>query len=65
MFEKSCFYCRKNIPKGQKLSKKVEVYGKVGTFNKDFCNDEHAQQFELFTEELNKRKRVCRPCALR
>lgn len=64
-FQKKCFYCRQKILKEKTFKKEVRVYGKVGTFKKDFCNEEHAEAFESFTEELLKRKRVCIPCALR
>ena len=65
LFRKSCFYCRQPLRKGEGLRKSVAVYGKVGRFKKLFCTPGHSRDFELFTEELNRRKRVCLPCALR
>ncbi len=66
LFGKKCFYCSDKIPKVQEaIKKEVKIYGKVGTFKKMFCGEEHAKSFEAFTEELFKRRKVCLPCALR
>ena len=65
LFGKKCFYCSNKLPKGKEvIEKEVKVYGKVGTFRKAFCDENHAKSFESFTEELFKRRKVCLPCGL-
>lgn len=50
LFKKKCMYCREKIEKGLEEFKEVKVRGYVGTFNKAFCSEKHAEQYE---EELN------------
>ncbi|MBR9690683.1 hypothetical protein GOV08_03280 [Candidatus Woesearchaeota archaeon] len=40
-----CFYCREPIEKGKEHAADVKVPGYVGTFNKKFCSEEHAETY--------------------
>jgi len=64
LFRKRCEFCRKEIGKGKGTAEKVEVYGRVGTWKKDFCSGECLEKYRKVTEELMKtrRPRVCTRC---
>ena len=61
-FKKECAFCKKPAEKG--LTEKVEVYGRVGTWKKDFCSEECLEKYEEATAELMKTRkpRVCTRC---
>ena len=46
------------------IKKKVEIYGRVGTWNKSFCSEECLERYENRTEQLMKTRRpnVCMKC---
>ena len=63
-FKKECGFCKKQIEKGKGVEDKVEVFGRVGTWKKDFCSEEHLEKYKQVTEELMKTRRpnVCTRC---
>ncbi|MCK5017313.1 MAG: hypothetical protein KAS32_09585 [Candidatus Peribacteraceae bacterium] len=62
-FSKKCETCKQKIQKGR-IEKKVEVYGRVGTWNRSFCSEECLEKYENRTEQLMKTRRpnVCMKC---
>lgn len=64
IFKKECAFCKKKIEKGRGIKEKVEVYGRVGTWKKDFCSVECLEKYIESTEQLMKtrRPRVCSRC---
>lgn len=64
LFQKNCGFCRKDIGKGKGLNEKVEVFGRVGLWKKDFCSEECLERYRQATEQLMKtrRPRVCTRC---
>ncbi len=61
-FKKECAFCKK--PAEKWLTEKVEVYGRVGTWKKDFCSEECLEKYKQATSELMKTRkpRVCTRC---
>ncbi len=57
LFSKKCEYCRTKIEKGKEIKKDVKVSGYVGTHPKNFCCEEHANQYERELEEYTKKTR--------
>jgi len=62
--KRTCELCKQLIEKGNGVSEKVEVYGLVGDFRRNFCSEEHLEKYKKRTEELMKtrRPRVCNSC---
>ncbi|NIP40226.1 MAG: hypothetical protein GTN37_02635 [Candidatus Aenigmarchaeota archaeon] len=62
MLRKKCEFCKQEIEKGVK--ERVEVYGRVGTWKKDFCSEECLERYRKVTVELMKTRRpnVCTRC---
>lgn len=63
LFGKKCEFCKKPIGK-EGIKERVEVYGRVGTWKKDFCSEECLEKYKQATEELMKTRRpnVCMRC---
>lgn len=63
-FKKKCHHCKAEIPKGKKLTAKVEVYGLVGEHKKTFCSEECLDEYnEITAKKLSTRKEgVCVSC---
>lgn len=61
IFKKECAFCKKRIEKGKGLKEKIEVYGRVGLWKKDFCSGECLEKYKEATAELMKTRRpnVC------
>lgn len=60
LFKKRCMYCREKIEKGQEKFTEVKVPGYVGTFDKPFCSDEHANSYKKeINEQLKNSKSSC------
>ena len=51
LFKKKCEYCRKKIEKGEEIFRDVKVPGFIGTRQKAFCCNEHANAYEREVEE--------------
>ena len=64
IFSKKCEMCKHKIEKGNEIKKKVDVYGRVGTWNRSFCSEECLEKYEIKTEQLMKTRRpnVCTKC---
>ncbi len=64
LLKKECAFCKKQIEKGKEITEKVEVYGRVGTWKKDFCSEDHLEKYKQVTEELMKTRRpnLCARC---
>ena len=64
MFSKSCEFCKQKIPKGEEVIAEVEVYGRVGTWKRHFCSEEHLDAYLKRTEALmaTRRPNVCMKC---
>jgi len=62
LFRKNCEFCKQPIGKG--INERVEVYGRVGNWKKDFCSEECLEKYKQMTEELMKTRRpnVCMRC---
>lgn len=54
LFKKKCEYCKKKIDKGSEVFRDVKVPAFVGTREKAFCSDEHANKYE---EEMKNKKK--------
>jgi len=54
LFGKKCEYCNKKIEKGKEIVKDVKLPEFVGTRPKNFCCQEHAENYVL--EMGNKKK---------
>ena len=61
---KKCFLCKSKVENGG-LREDVEIYGRVGTWKRDFCSEKHLNFYLERTEALMKTRRPCLPCALR
>jgi len=63
-FQKKCEFCKRPIGKGKGITEEVEVYGRVGTWKKNFCSDECLEKYRKMTEELMKTRKpnVCMRC---
>ena len=63
-FKKECAMCKKKIEKGKGMEEKVEVYGRVGEWKKNFCSEECLEKYKQMTAELMKTRkpRVCMRC---
>lgn len=57
IFKKTCSYCRTAIEKGKELKKAVKVPGYVGTRERNFCCEEHANKYAQEVEEHLKKSR--------
>jgi len=55
LFKKRCMYCMEKIEKGHEKFTNVEVPGYVGTLNKPFCSEEHANKYEEEVRNLPKK----------
>jgi len=64
LFGNKCDFCRKKIGKGRELKAKVEVFGRVGKWKKNFCSGECLEGYECRTEDLMKTRRpnICTRC---
>ncbi|MBN2043366.1 MAG: hypothetical protein JW754_06205 [Candidatus Aenigmarchaeota archaeon] len=62
--KKRCETCKKEIEKGKGIQKKVEVFGRVGEWKRNFCSEECLETYEKRTETLMKTRRpnVCMRC---
>lgn len=60
--KKGCAFCKKPVEKG--VNEKVEVYGRVGTWKKDFCSEGCMEKYKEATAELMKTRkpRICTRC---
>ncbi len=63
-FRKKCEFCGRQIEKGKEITEKVEVYGRVGLWKRNFCSEECLEKYKKATSELMKRRRpnVCMRC---
>ena len=63
-FQKKCEFCKRPIGKGKGITEEVEVYGRVGTWKKNFCSEECLEKYRKMTEGLMKTRRpnVCMRC---
>lgn len=66
-FRKKCEFCKKDIEKGREIKEKVEVYGRIGKWEKNFCSEECLEKYIQATSELMKTRRpnVCMRCLRR
>ncbi len=55
VFRKKCYYCRDKIEKRKEIFRDVKVLGFHGTYNKAFCNEEHANLYEQEVKNKNKK----------
>lgn len=55
LFKKKCEYCRKKIDKGKEVEKDVKIPGFVGTRPKNFCCEEHSEEYGKELEEYLKK----------
>jgi ribosomal protein L24E len=64
IFKKKCEFCKKPIEKGEGLKERVEVYGRVGTWERNFCSEECLERYRKATSDLMKTRRpnVCMRC---
>lgn len=64
LFKRECAFCMEKLGKGKVIIEKVEVYGRVGTWKKDFCSEECLEKYKKATAELMKTRkpRVCTRC---
>jgi ribosomal protein L24E len=64
IFKKKCEFCKKTIEKGEGIKEEVEVYGRVGTWERNFCSEECLEKYKQVTAELMKSRRpnVCMRC---
>ena len=51
LFKKKCLYCGKKIEKNSEVFKDVKIPGFIGTREKIFCSQEHANSYEKEVEE--------------
>lgn len=59
LLKEKCEYCREAIEKGKEYKKNVKVPGYVGTFNKSFCSEEHAENYAKEIENIPKKSGCC------
>ncbi len=57
LFRKKCEYCKNKIDKGKELFRDVKDPVFVGTREKAFCSEEHADSYEREMEEHMKKPR--------
>jgi len=62
LFKKKCEYCREKIDKDGEIRKDVKVPGFVGTRQKVFCSDGHANNYEKEVEEHCKKSKGASCC---
>lgn len=63
LFKKKCEYCRNKIDKDKEIKKNVKIPDFVGTHPKNFCSEEHADNYEKELEEhLNNSKKCGGSC---
>ncbi|NIO19903.1 MAG: hypothetical protein GTN76_03975 [Candidatus Aenigmarchaeota archaeon] len=64
LFRKKCEFCKQRVEKGKGVNERVEVYGRVGTWKKDFCSEDCLERYKQVTGELMKTRRpnVCTRC---
>jgi hypothetical protein len=67
LFRKKCEFCKQPIKRGEVITERVEVYGRVGNWKKDFCSGECLEKYKRATAELMKTRRpnVCMRCLRR
>jgi len=46
LFKKKCEYCKKKIEKGEEVFRDIKDPAFVGTREKAFCSEEHADSYE-------------------
>ncbi|MFA4820033.1 MAG: hypothetical protein WC613_03700 [Candidatus Aenigmatarchaeota archaeon] len=46
LFKKKCEFCRVRIAQNSEVKRSVKVPGYVGTFEKAFCCEDHAEMYE-------------------
>ncbi len=59
IFRKKCEYCRGKIEPNGVVKRNVKIPGYVGTFEKTFCSEEHADAYE---EELENKQNASKKC---
>ncbi len=59
LFKKKCEYCRTKIETSTLVKRNVKVPGYVGTFEKSFCSEAHADAHE---EELENKQNASKGC---
>jgi len=64
IFKKECEFCKKPIEKREGVKERVEVYGRVGKWERNFCSEECLERYIQATSELMKTRRpnVCMRC---
>ncbi|MEE9322909.1 MAG: hypothetical protein V3U72_00020 [Candidatus Aenigmarchaeota archaeon] len=64
LFKKECAFCKKTVGEGKAVKEKVEVFGRVGAWKKDFCSGKCLEKYKEATAELMKTRRpnVCTRC---
>lgn len=63
-WKKNCAFCKKPIEGDMGVRAEVEVFGRVGTWKRDFCSDDCLDRYKKNTAELMKTRRpnVCMKC---
>ncbi len=51
LFRKKCEYCKKKIEKGKEIFRDVKIPGFIGTRQKAFCCEGHANSYEREVKE--------------
>lgn len=59
LFRKKCEYCRTKIENDAVVKRNVKIPGYIGTFEKAFCSEEHADAYE---EELGSKQNASKGC---
>jgi hypothetical protein len=62
LFAKKCDYCRTKIEKGKEIKKGVKIPGYVGTHPKNFCCEEHADEYQQEIEKEMKKPKSSGGC---
>ena len=62
IFRKKCKYCRGKIESNDVVKRNVKVPGYIGTFEKTFCSEEHADMYEQETEAKQSTGKKCGCC---
>ncbi len=62
LFKKKCEYCRAKIETDTVIKRNIKVPGYVGTFEKAFCSEAHADAYETELENKQNAGKSCGGC---